>query len=49
MAGTGPTVDRVISDYVLKPVNGQMCMTYDLRQDPTSNTVVDVVTAFLGG
>ena len=45
----GPSVDRYIRNYAVKSVNGSMCMTMDLRGDPTYNTPVDLITASLGG
>jgi len=45
----GPSVERYIRNYAVKSVNGSMCMTMDLRGDPTYNTTVDLVTASLGG
>jgi hypothetical protein len=46
---TGPDIDPLVRNYALKSVNGAMCMTFELRGDPTFNTVVDLITASLGG
>ncbi len=46
---SGPTVDPLVRNYVLKSVNGLMCLTYDLRSDETYNFTVGLITTKLGG